>query len=325
VLPTAFEVVDDYGLQTLRFACQYRTADMKEDDAPVSRLIDFEQTRPTDEVPRDKKIDRVEVLDLATLPLQPGASFRFQVEAMDFRPVVDDSDSNVGQSNELLLRIVSAEELRADLLRREIGQRKAFLNARDKQFEMTGQLETWLAMWNDANLTETFRVAQDSELIRMLRDQKGVGTSVDRVATRFEEFLVEVQNNRLNDLEVAQGIEEENRLMTRFDRGIIRPIRELDRNEIAQASRELDACRMAMLAGKGLAGAVARALEVQREAVRKMDLILDAMTSSEGYQEVVNKALELKAAQQRLKQDIEKSLEPDDIFDNDDLEDVFDD
>ena len=134
-----------------------------------------------------------------------------------------------------------------------------------------------------------------------------------------------MQNNRLNDLEVAQGIEEENRLMTRFDRGIIRPIRELDRNEIAQASRELDACRMAMLAGKGLAGAVARALEVQREAVRKMDLILDAMTSSEGYQEVVNKALELKAAQQRLKQDIEKSLEPDDIFDNDDLEDVFDD
>ena len=64
---------------------------------------------------------------------------------------------------------------------------------------------------------------------------------------------------------------------------------------------------------------------MQTEIVERMDKILAAMTSSEDYQEVVNKALELKADQQRLKKDIQKSLQPKNIFDDEGLEDVFDD
>ena len=321
MLPTSFEAVDEYGLRSLQFSSQWKTPDMVDADDPISRDIGFTMNQLPDSSPLVRKIDEVEVLDLQPLGLTPGASFRFVVEAQDFYP----SGENIGRSSELLLRIVSAEELRADLLRREIEQRKAFLNARDQQFEMSGELDNWRARWNEAEPSESFAASQEADLIRLLRDQKGLGTMVDRVATRFEEFLVEVQNNRLDESEAASGIKPENRLMARFDKGIIQPIRELDRDQIARATRQLDAVRLSTSAGENIAGAVEQALTIQQEVVDRMDEILAAMTSSEDYQELVNRTLELKADQQRLKQDIQKSLQPKNIFDDEGLEDVFDD
>lgn len=321
MLPTSFEAVDEYGLRSLQFSSQWKTPDMTDADAPVSRDIGFTTTQLPESAPLVRKIDEVEVLDLKPLGLTPGASFRFVVEAQDFHP----SGEGIGRSSELLLRIVSPEELRADLLRREIEQRKAFLNARDQQLEMSGELDNWMARWSEADPPEGFAASQESDLIRLLRDQKGLGTMVDRVAVRFEEFLVEVQNNRLDESEAAAGIAPENRLMARFDSGIIQPIRELDRDQIARATRQLDAVRQASSTSENVDGAVEQALAVQREILQRMDEILAAMTSSEDYQQVVNKTLELKADQQRLKQDIEKSLQPKNIFDEEGLEDVFDD
>ena len=321
MLPTSFEAVDEYGLRALRFSSQWRTPEMTDADAPISRDIAFVSTRLPESAPLIRKIDEVEVLDLQPLGLTPGASFRFVVEAQDFQP----DGEGIGRSSELLLRIVSPEELRADLLRREVEQRKAFLNARDQQLDMSGELESWLARWSENEATESFAASQEADLIRLLRDQKGLGTMVDRVASRFEEFLVEVKNNRIDESEAAAGIEPENRLMARFDNGIIQPIRELDRDPIARATRQLDAVRLAVSANENLAGSVAQTLAVQTEIVERMDKILAAMTSSEDYQEVVNKALELKADQQRLKKDIQKSLQPKNIFDDEGLEDVFDD
>lgn len=321
MLPTAFEAVDEYGLRSLRFASQWRTPEMTDADPPVSRDISFTSTRLPESSPLVCEIDEVEVLDLQPLGLTPGASLRFVVEAQDFQP----SGDGIGRSSELLLRIVTPEELRADLLRREVEQRKAFLNARDQQVDMTGELSGWLAAWSENESTESFAASQEAGLIRLLRDQKGLGTMVDRVASRFEEFLVEVKNNRIDESEAAAGIEPRNRLMARFDNGIIQPIRELDRDPIARATRQLDAVRLAVSAGENLDDAVAQSLAVQQEIVERMDRILAAMTSSEEYQEVVNTALELKADQQRLRKDIEKSLQPNDIFDEEGLEDVFDD
>lgn len=321
MLPTSFEAIDEYGLRSLQFSSQWKTPEMTDADPPVSRNIAFVGTQLPESAPLVRKIDEVEVLDLKPLGLTPGASFRFVVEAQDFHP----GGEGIGRSSELLLRIVSPEELRADLLRREIEQRKAFLNARDQQFEMSGELDSWMARWSEADLPEGFAASQEADLIRLLRDQKGLGTMVDRVAVRFEEFLVEVQNNRLDESEAAAGIAPENRLMARFDNGIIQPIRELDRDQIARATRQLDAVRLASSTGQKVNGAVEQALIVQQEIVDRMDEILAAMTSSEDYQELVNKTLELKADQQRLKQDIEKSLQPKNIFDDEGLEDVFDD
>ena len=321
ILPTSFEAVDEYGLRALQFSSQWRTPDMTDADSPVSRNIGFTSNQLPQSAPLVRKMNEVEVLDLQPLGLTPGSSLRFVVEAQDFQP----SGEGIGRSSELLLRIVSPEELRADLLRREVEQRKAFLNARDQQVDMSGELNSWLARWSENESTESFAASQEADLIRLLRDQKGLGTMVDRVASRFEEFLVEVKNNRIDESEAAAGIDPENRLMARFDNGIIQPIRELDRDPIARATRQLDAVRLAVSANENLAGSVAQTLAVQQEIVDRMDKILAAMTSSEDYQELVNKALELKADQQRLKQDIEKSLQPKSIFDDEGLEDVFDD
>jgi hypothetical protein len=321
MLPTSFEAVDEYGLRALQFSSQWRTPDMTDADPPVSRDIAFVSNQLPQSAPLVREVDEVEVLDLQPLGLTAGSSLRFVVEAQDFQP----GGESVGRSSELLLRIGSPEELRADLLRREVEQRKAFLNARDQQVDMAGELDSWLVRWSENESTDSFAASQEADLIRLLRDQKGLGTMVDRVAVRFEEFLVEVKNNRIDESEAAAGIDPENRLMARFDNGIIQPIRELDRDPIARATRQLDAVRLAVSANENLAGSVAQTLAVQQEIVDRMDRILAAMTSSEDYQEVVNKALELKADQQRLKNDIQNSLQPKSIFDDEGLEDVFDD
>lgn len=322
ILPTSFEAVDEFGLRRMYFDCSWRTPDLTDADPALTREIGFEQVKIDSQQKDLTRLDDVEVLNLAGLGLQPGANFRYQVAAVDSKPDLP----GVGKSREFLLRVVTGEELRADLLRREVEQRRAFLQARDQQLELRTELQVWASRVSSDASSEA-AAQQESELIRLLRDQKGIGTTIDRVATRFEEFLVEVSNNRLDQSEEEAGIAVENRMASRFENGIIGPIRQLDQQEVAMATRQLDNCRLAhSSAASDLAQQMEQTAAIQQQVVDRMDEILRAMSSSEDYQELVNKALELKADQQRLRRDIENSLKPDDIFEDDpeEIEDIFD-
>ena len=138
---------------------------------------------------------------------------------------------NQAASKELLLRVVSDEELRSDLLRREIEQRKSFEQIYQAQLELMSAVQVVGASeMAEGMAPDKFHRALESKLIELIRDQKGVGTSVDRIANRFEEFLVEVKNNRLDEAENALAPDQ--RIETRFDEKIIRPIRSMDQNMI---------------------------------------------------------------------------------------------
>ena len=167
---------------------------------------------------------------------------------------------------------------------------------------------------------EQFRAQREAELIAIVRNQKGIGTAVARVADRFEEFLVEVKNNRLDEAEnaVAPG----QKIETRFDAGIIQPIRRLDQELISLATRNLDNCRRASDDEAELAQAVDQTSLVHQQVLDEMKKILDAMNDSENFQEVINDLLEIKEDSNEVKSDIEKKLKPKDIFDDDD--DIFD-
>ena len=234
------------------------------------------------------------------------------VVARDNRP----PDANVSRSNEFLLRIVTEQELRDDMLRREIEQRKAFEQAYDAQMELAAALRGVAAMKPNGQTPEQFKASREERLITIGREQKAVGTSVDAVAKRFEEFLVEAKNNRLDEDEQAlaggQTIEQ------RFDVGIIQPIRRLDADLIALASRNLDNCRRLIDQEQQWVSAVYETGEVQAQIMVEMKRILDAMVDSENFQEVVNKLLEIKRSELQIKSEMDKrERSEDDIFDDD--------
>lgn len=315
ILPTSYQSADEYGLTRLAFDCNWKTG--VDETQPGQRELIFAEFGLPDGQPVRESKD-VSVLDLLPLNLAPGTSFRFAVAASDSHP----GQPNVGRSQEFLLRVVSDEELRADLLRREIEQRKAFDQAYQIQMELSTELQAIEARQLGPGVSpDDFDSQREAALIGLVGSQKGIGTAIDRIASRFEEFLVEVKNNRLDEAE--NEIAPDQRIETRFDQKIIQPIRRLDQELVTLATRHMDNCRRAVRDPDELNAVVAQAVDVQQQILEEMKRILSAMNDSESFQEIINDILEVKQDATGIKADIKNRLKPKDIFEGDD-DGIFD-
>ncbi len=314
ILPTQYSAADEFGLTQLSFDCHWKLG--SEDAESVDQemiFADFTNGTGGESEPNGpiKSVKDVAALDLLPLGLEPGTSFRFSVNAADSKP----GTPGIGRSQEFLLRVVSDDELRSDLLRREIEQRKAFEQAYEVQMELATEIQAIAVREPDAGVTtEQFLAQQESDLITLVQSQKSIGTAIDRVADRFEEFLVEVKNNRLDEAENETFPEK--RIERRFDEGIIQPIRKLDAELISIATRNLDNCRRSVNNAGELNEAVAQTKLIHDGIQDEMKRILDAMNDSENFQEIINDFLEIKEASIGIRKDIEKELKPKNIFDD---------
>ena len=323
MLPVELEAADEYGMTRLQFDANWKNGDTEE-SATVEQVFEIANlaTRAADnpEAGPWVKESTNAILDIMPLGLKPGTSFRFTVAAVDNNP----APPGIGKSQEFLLRVVTEDKLRSDLLRREDEQRKAFEAAYERQLELSTELESAAAMRPATGQTEDeFHAARELKMISLVRDQKGIGTSIDRVATRFEEFLIEIRNNRLEEAEnaVAPGrptIDE------RYNQKIIEPIRRLDEEMISIASRYLDKCRRNERDATELNKSVEDTLLVQQEILTEMKKILVAMNDSKSFQDFLNALLEIKSMETSIINELEKKLEPKDIFD-DEPDGIFDD
>jgi hypothetical protein len=304
LVPTSYNVIDEYGLAAIDFDCHWTTEG--ESAGPNSILVPVARFSGTPVTPEKQD---VAVLELEPLKLVPGTSLRFILQASDNQP----GGVGLGKSREFLLRVVTEEELLADLLRREIDQRKSFQAAYDAQLEIVSQTRQ-LGADPGAGLTPSQVLEQrQSELLGIHRGQRSVGTAVDAVAKRFEEFLVEVQNNRLD--EETRKVDPNRTIAARFENEIIVPIRQLDQEQVSAAVRNLDNCRRSLNDPAALANAVNETATVQEGILERMRSILAAMEDSENYQEVVNKLLEIKRAEERMQKQLKQKETPDGIFD----------
>ena len=320
MLPTEYQVADEYGLNDLSFAANWKTEQPEADDQPQSTsaviaTLDQQESKPW------RSAENVAVFDLLPMQLPPGTSLRLAVVAHDNRP----ETPGEGKSQEFLLRVVTDEELRADLLRREDEQRKAFEQAYEIQLSLATELEALsISQPEDGQNEVDFHKQREMKLLGLVRDQKGIGTAIDRIANRFEEFLVEIGNNRLEQAEKEvvpgrPGIEE------RYNNRIIAPIRELDTELITLATQFLDNCRRVEQDPPGLDKAVQQTAETQMLILERMKVILDAMNDSRSFQDFLNKLLELKSIEMGIKKANQEKMKPKDIFDDSEPDDIFDD
>ena len=288
-IPVSFQANDEYGFAELGFDCAWITNTEDNDPDKQARKVNFAtKGQPGFLAERTAQVDDVVALEMETFDLLPGTTFRFSVFGKDEYPDAD----NTGTSQEFLLKIVTEAELRADLLRREIEQRQAFDKAYQTQLTLATELQAIVARTPAPGQSEDeYVAARERALITATRAQKSIGTTVVRIADRFEEFLVEVKNNKLDEAE--NEIAPDQRIETRFDQRIIQPIRALDENLVSLAARHMDHCRSLVRDPKGLAAAAEQADQTHQEILQQMKLILDAMTASEGFQGIINEVISI--------------------------------
>jgi hypothetical protein len=290
VLPIEVRASDDFVVTGVELVHRWRGAEAS--TAVVEGRVVPDAAAPL--VGRDRLAFAYR-LDLAPLAIPVGSGLSLQVEARDNDDV---SGPKTGASPELLLRVVSEEELRADLLRREKEQRQEFEQLLKNQEELLTATEVLLAqVRGHAAIAEPHREV----LMTSQKRQRLASTNLAGMARRLESIVVEVGNNRLEEA----GGPIQRRLLDE----IIGPLMSLADERVPAASQQLDRARRLAAEGSERDEALAAAVAEQRQIVAAMKSILAHMVQSESYQEAINLLYQVERSQQEVFDQTLKELE----------------
>ena len=294
VVPVHARMSDDYAVVAAELVA---VASAEGDKEPVTRRIPFGERQ---DAYGQQQAALAHRLELAPLGLSPGTHLTLHIEARDNDSV---SGPKLGLSGTFSLRVVTEDELRNELLRREQEQRLEFeriLADQQKLLENSRALEATLK--RDPALA-----AKDRELLASSeRLQRLIGGRMLAIAAQFTQILAEVENNRLeSDPQVAR---------TRLGGRIIEPLELLARRGVLQAADLLDGARKALPTADGqpkgeCLAALADAAKEQDELVKSMREILKNMVKWEGYQEALNLLREVLKAQRIVNEETIKEYQ----------------
>lgn len=234
------------------------------------------------------------VFDLQPLQIPANSGLTFHIEADDNDNV---SGPNTGKSYEFLVRVVTEEQLRADLLRREKEQRQEFERLLKNQEDALTDARALQASLTDVPAMDGDRTRS---LIDIQRRQKLIETNTSTISQRLILFLIEAENNRLE--------EDGGPLHRRLNENVIQPMTEIWQLESPEAVRSLDSVRMAENAADR-DEALAKAIAQQEALAAKMREILVHMEKAEGYQEAVNLLYEIEKLQRNVYDLTEQELQ----------------
>jgi hypothetical protein len=280
-VPLEIKASDDFGVSGLRLWNSFQ----------VGNTEPIVSTEPVVGPAFDKQARRVEHAmkwDVSPLGLQRGGVFRFRVEATDFKEV---EPKNVGKSEEISLRVVTREELLAELARRQLEQRQDFERNRDRMRDEVGIVlrACALTLKDKGKLEESQRprLAAVEESIRHAAQEVRV------VAEVIGQIRLELINNNV-------GEEKE---LKRLGDGIARPTRVIAEQlmpELADGIKTLDGATNATLK-KELPQLAGKSEVILKE----MELVLANMKMIETFNRILQQLQSLREAQQSVTKQIE--------------------
>jgi hypothetical protein len=190
----------------------------------------------------------------------PGDRISFQARATDLDDV---NGPNEGQSFLTRLNVVTAEELLAEIGRREQEYRMEFERILQSQEDLRTAVLTALTHRSDADSASSGR----RPLAKPVRTQRILSNRVRGIAGRFDQILKELRVNALAGSAVEQ----------RLGKGIIDPLNAVGRVQMAGV-QELMLSRQPQ----------GETLDRQMQAIiDEMRRVLDKMIEWEGYQEAI--------------------------------------
>jgi len=218
------------------------------------------------------------------MDLPVGSILVLVVEATDNDTV---SGPKTGTSGVFSLKVVTEDELRAELLRREQEQRYEFERLLRDQRKLLEDTQALLAVLDTPD--RPFAEEDAGTLKGDEKRQRLVGGRCTAIADQFERILAEVEHNRLEDDQAIHG---------RMADHIIEPLHLLARRNVLAAADRLDQAQETDAADDSarrtaLAGAAAE----QEKIVAVMRGVLKNMVKWEGYQEAVTLLREVLRAQ----------------------------
>jgi hypothetical protein len=281
LIPIAGRITDDFGIADAQLQRRWRGEKDEADTTGTDPL------RPAVPLPA-RLADFETVFDLEPLAVPTGVSLSFFVEAHDNNTV---SGPGIGRSTVFLVRVVTEEELRAALLLREREQRVEFEKRIKLQDELHTDCQALLAgVRGAADLADE----QRAQLARLEKRQKSVGDDLARIARRFEEIVVEIRQNRIED--------ERGPVQTRLSEKIIAPLWSVANEGVSAVTNELQRATRQATQAADRDASLERAAAAQEQLLAKMQEILSNLEQSEGFQKAVNMALEVLKSQQDVQQ-----------------------
>jgi hypothetical protein len=274
-----------------------------EEEKPAEEAPAVTFTERTGSVPHDELKDRyggdkIEFrfpMEVEPLKLEIGDDFEFSIEATDNDTI---SGPKTGKSHRFQLRVVTEEELRNDLLRREKDQRKQFED---------------LIVGQDDLITETRALASEiqgqpgtppdtrSALLKAQKRQHQIGERSRTIANWLEQIVMEAENNKLEG--------PEGRYQREMRGKVIEPLLLLVGEKIPAAAQMLDDVRR-MPDGETIERdeKFAAAIDAEMRIAAEMRTILRYMVKAEGYQEAINLAYRILDVQGNLNEATKRKL-----------------
>jgi len=270
ILPVELEFADTYGLATAGLGFTVTRDDTRQGEVPIDGFTPHLTTFSTSL--------RFSVAEQAVVP---GDRIVLQAHAADFDDV---SGPNAADSAEIALRVVTRDDLLAELARREQEFRGDFERLIDAQEQLRGRLLSLIGP------IETGRTTSDiaAEATNLERRQRSIASSANVVRQQVEQVLAEMRINQLS----TQTVEE------RLGLNVAEPLVRLVNRELPAAA---DAVRR--WASSATAETTAAVDPLQVAALSQMRAILANMLQYEGYQEAVTMLRDILRLQQELKQE----------------------
>jgi hypothetical protein len=286
LLPLAVDAQDDFGLAGL--AVEYVVF---RGEASETGHIAWPTFAPG--TPHFQAAQRWPV---AAAAVQPGDRLQFRGSARDFDDV---SGPKVGRAPEVTVRVVTRDELLAELTRLEQEYRSEFERLVETQMDVRRDL---LSALDDYARTSD-EAALTSDLTPLERRQRTVAGSINALRQRFERLAIE---RRINSLDAFEEME-------RLEGGIIEPLAELGRREMVAAADSLRAA----LREPGSAS-LAELDQQQAGILAGMQRILDRMQQWEGYHEIVSLLRTIQEMQKDLHEETRARVleQADDVFED---------
>lgn len=283
VLPLELEFEDAYGLAAAELGIQISREEVREELLPSPGF----ETGMT-------KHSATLAWPAASAGVAPGDRLALFVRARDFDDVTGPNES---RSPEISLRVVTRDELLAELARREQRLRDDFERVVELQEQTRRRLITLLGR------TQGPDSGPEDSAAALERSQRNIGGSVNVLRQQFERILKELDINQLNTAATQERLSEK----------IISPLLALVRRDLVIAA---DTIRQFATTGSPTA---AEKIDPQQIALlSEMHTILSNMIHQAGYQEVITLLRDIIRLQEELRKETQKAAQ-------EQAEDVFDD
>ncbi len=188
-IPLKCNFKDDFAITQAGLSFQFRG---ESEDAPKgSDRVPFAEINAGQRL-TDKGLDYLHNWEIGSLKIPVGSSLTFQVDASDNDTVTGPKH---GKSTAFFARVVTEEELRQELIRREQEQRQEFERLIKTQEDLIAESRIVMA----GGLTEsTLSGALRQKLLQNQQRQKQVGDRCKAIHRQYDLVRMEYLNNKLD-------------------------------------------------------------------------------------------------------------------------------